>query len=174
MLIRRNPLNDVGQISIDYIIGVSIFIITFFFLYSILDSLFLPLQANSDEVQPMAERVSSNLIESTANLLADDSSIPNIINETKAEELNLNLSGSQYEDKLSEMGLNTTNLRYNLNVSLRYFNDTLYPNASNATLNGGSIPDESTKVGQIVRFVCLQQDPPNECKRLKLVVRVWL
>jgi hypothetical protein len=174
MIIRKKHLNDIGQVSLDYIIGVTIFIITFFFLYNILDSLFLPLQANSDEVQPMAERVSSNLVESTTNLLADDSSIPNIINETKAEELNSNLTGSQYDDMLSELGLNTTSLRYNLNVSLRYFNETPYPNASNPILNGGSIPDESTKIGQIVRFVCLQQDPPTDCKRLKLVVRVWL
>jgi hypothetical protein len=168
-------LDDTGQISIDYIVGVSIFIITFFFIYSILDSLFLPLQFNSDEVQPMAERVSSNLVESTTNLLSEDSSIPNIINQTKAEDLNSSLSDPQtYDDKLSELGLNTTHLKYNLNVSLRYFNDTLYPNASKPKLNGGSIPDESTRVGQIVRFVCLPQEPPDDCKRLKLVVRVWL
>ena len=174
MLIKRNPFDDTGQVSIDYVIGVTIFIFTFFFLYSILDSLFLPLQGNSDEVQIMAERASSNLVES-ANMLALDSSTPNIIDSTKASQFNSYLNDPQtYQDTLSEMGLKSTYLNYSLNVSLRFFNDTPYPNPINPLLIGGSIPDDNTKVGQIVRLVCLPDDTSVDCERLKLVVKVWL
>jgi hypothetical protein len=171
MIIKVYPFDDKGQMSIDYIIGISIFIFSFFFLYSILDSLFLPLQGNSDEVQPMAERASSILVESTK--LAIDSSSPNIIDENKVIDFNSSLNGN-YEEELSKIGLVTTNLKYNLNVSLRYFNDTQYPNSSNSLLNAGRITDDNIKVGQIVRLVCLSQDISKDCTRLKLVVRVWL
>lgn len=171
MLIKRTSFDDTGQMSIDYIIGITIFIFSFFFLYSILDTLFLPLQSNSDEVQPMAERASSILVESTK--LAIDSSSPNIIDENKVINFNSSLNGN-YEEELSKIGLVTTNLKYNLNVSLRYFNDTQYPNSSNSLLNAGRITDDNIKVGQIVRFVCLSQDISQDCTRLKLVVRVWL
>ena len=171
MLIKRTSFDDTGQMSIDYIIGITIFIFSFFFLYSILDTLFLPLQSNSDEVQPMAERASSILVESTK--LAIDSSSPNIIDENKVINFNSSLNGN-YEEELSKIGLVTTNLKYNLNVSLRYFNDTQYPNSSNSLLNAGRITDDNIKVGQIVRFVCLSQDISQDCTRLKLVIRVWL
>jgi len=167
-------MNDTGQMSIDYIIGVSIFIFAFFFLYSILDSLFLPIQRNSDEVQIMAERASSNLVES-ASMLAIDSSNRNIISSTKAGQINDNLNEPQkYQEQLSKMGLTSTYLNYSLNISLRYFNDTLYPDTFTPLLIGGSIPDDSTKIGQTVRFVCLPKDTSNDCEGLKLVVRVWL
>ena len=171
MVIKLNSFDNEGQMSIDYIIGITIFVLSFFFLYSILDSLFLPLQGNSDEVQPMAERASSILVESTK--LAIDSSSPNIIDENKVIDFNSSLNGN-YEAELSKMGLVTTNINYSLNVSLRYFNDTLYPNSSNSLLNAGRITDDNTKIGQIVRFVCLSQDISQDCTRLKLVVSVWL
>jgi len=166
-------MNDTGQVSLDYIIGISTFIISFFFLYSTLNSLFLPFQFSSNELQPMAERASVLLVESAdwQDRLAIDSSSPNIIDKQKVIDLNSRLNDStDYDDALSSLGLKTTNLKYNLNVSLMYFNNTPYPNASNPLLIGGKVPDDTTKVGQVIRYVYLKQDS----KKLMLSVKVWL
>jgi len=178
ILIMRNRkylMNDAGQISLDYIVGISTFIISFFFLYSTLTSLFLPFQFNSNELQPMAERASVLLVES-AGWLAIDSSNPNIIDTTKVVDLNSLLNDPlEYDETLSRLGLRTktTNLNYSLNVSLMNPDNTPYSNPSNPSsplLMGGKVPDDTTKVGQVIRYVYLKQD----AKRLKLSVKVWL
>lgn len=177
ILIMRNRkylMNDAGQISLDYIVGISTFIISFFFLYSTLTSLFLPFQFSSNELQPMAERASVLLVES-AGWLAIDSSNPNIIDTTKVVDLNSRLNDPlEYDDALSRLGLKTSKLNYSLNVSLMNPEDnTLYSNPSNPSiplLVGGEVPDDTTKVGQVIRYVYLKQDS----KRLKLSVKVWL
>lgn len=173
---RKDLMNDAGQISLDYIVGVSTFIISFFFLYSTLNSLFLPFQFNSNELQPMAERASVLLVES-ADWLAIDSSSPNIINNLTVNRVNDSLA-MEYDDTLSKLGLKTTTLNYSLNVSLRYFNNTgnytLYPNASKPLLVGGKVPDDTTKVGQVIRYVYLKKDTEQNSTRLMLSVKVWL
>ena len=178
MMRIKKDMNDTGQVSFDYIIGVSTFIISFFFLYSTLNSLFLPFQFNSNELQPMAERASVLLVES-AGWLAIDSSSPNIIDSLTVKRVNDSLVNdsivpSEYDDTLSKLGLKTTNLNYNLNVSLRYFNNTLYPNASKPLLLGGKVPDNTTKVGQVIRYVYLKKDTEQNSTRLMLSVKVWL
>jgi hypothetical protein len=172
---RKYLMNDAGQISLDYIVGISTFIISFFFLYSTLTSLFLPFQFNSNELQPMAERASVLLVES-ADWLAIDSSSPNIIDSGTVKKVNDLLAPTEYDETLSRLGLRTktTNLNYSLNVSLMNPDDnSLYSNPSNPSiplLVGGEVPDDTTKVGQVIRYVYLKQDS----KRLKLSVKVWL
>jgi len=173
MRIRKYQMNDTGQISLDYIVGVSTFIISFFFLYSTLNSLFLPFQFNSNELQPMAERASVLLVES-ADWLAIDSSSPNIIDNITVNRVNNSVSPGEYDETLSRLGLTTTTLNYNLNVSLRYFNNTPYPNASTPLLIGGKVPDDTTKVGQVIRYVYLKKDTELNSTRLMLSVKVWL
>ena len=172
MRIRKYQMNDTGQISLDYIVGVSTFIISFFFLYSTLNSLFLPFQFNSNELQPMAERASVLLVES-ADWLAIDSSSPNIIDGLTVQRVNDSLA-MKYYDTTSKLGLTTTILNYNLNVSLRYFNNTTYPNASTPLLMGGKVPDNTTKVGQVIRYVYLKKDTELNSTSLMLSVKVWL
>ena len=170
MIMIRNLVNDDGQISLDYVIGVSIFVVSFFFLYNILTSLFLPFQSNSNENKPMADRASMVLIESTSGLAVSESS-PNIIDKTKIVQLGADLNNPlTYDGTRAKLGLVTSNLKYNLNISLRYFNNSLYPNSSYPILMAGSTPDEYTNVAQTMRVVYLSQDS----KRLMLVVKVWL
>ncbi len=161
---------DAGQVSLDYIVGITTFILAFIFLYNILSSLLLPFQFNSDEVKPLADRAAAILVESTDGLAASATS-PNIIDKMKVLQLNTDLkSPSTYDNKRAELGLVNGNLKYNLNVSLRYFNNSLYPNSSNPLMLGGSIPDEKTNVGQTIRMVYLSQDS----KQLMLLVKVWI
>ncbi|MCX9010349.1 MAG: hypothetical protein OIN66_04420 [Candidatus Methanoperedens sp.] len=170
MIIIKETKNDAGQISLDYIAGITIFILSFIFLYNILTSLLLPFQFNSDEVKPLADRTAMILVESTDGLTASTNG-PNIIDKTKIIQLNTDLNNpSTYDNKRAELGLVNGNLKYNLNVSLRYFNYSLYPNSSNPLMLGGSIPAENTNVGQTIRMVYLSQDS----KRLMLLVKVWI
>ncbi|VVB87811.1 Uncharacterised protein [uncultured archaeon] len=170
MSIIKKMQEDAGQVSLDYIVGITTFILAFVFLYNILSSLLLPFQFNSDEVKPLADRAAAILVESTDGLAASATS-PNIIDKTKIVQLNTDLnSPSTYDDKRAELGLVNGNLKYNLNVSLRYFNNSLYPNSSNPLMLGGSIPDEKTNVGQTIRMVYLSQDS----KQLMLQVKVWI
>lgn len=163
--------NDKGQISLDYIIGVSLFILAFFFLYNILAGLLLPFQFNSDEVKPMAERISTALAESSSGLAARDAT-PNIIDKNKVSQLNSSLSDSgDYASLLTEYGLVTGDINYNMHVSLFYFNNTPYPkNGSSALLDAGPIPEKNSNVGMADRAVYLSQDS----QILILRVKVWL
>lgn len=171
-MIVNSLQNERGQVSLDYIIGTTLFIIAFLFMYNLLTSLLLPFQLNVNEVKPMAERASMILAESSSGLAVSESN-PNVIDWDKAIQLNDNLKDpSIYNTELEELGLSTTNINYNINVSLRYINNTLYPGImpSVPLLNSGKIPDESSNVGKIKRIVYLSQ----KSQILILEVKVWL
>jgi len=162
--------NERGQVSLDYIIGITIFIVAFLFMYNLLTSLLLPFQLNSDEVKSMAERASTVLVESSSGLAISESN-PNVIDKGKVVQLNSSLNNpSMYNTMLINLGLSTTNINYNINVSLRYINNTLYPSPANPVLKAGPAPDEYSNVGKITRIVYLSQDS----QRLILEVKVWL
>lgn len=170
MSIIRKIESDNGQVSLDYIVGITTFIFAFIFLYNILNTLLLPLQFNSDEVKPLADRTAMILVESPSGLAVDAKS-PNIIDRTKTVQLNTILNDpSSYDEKRTELGLINGNLKYNFNVSLSYFNYSLYPNSSNPLMLGGAVPTENTNVGQAIRLVYLPQDS----RRLMLIVKVWI
>ncbi len=164
--------NDRGQVSLDYIIGITVFIVAFLFMYNLLTSLLLPFQLNADEVKPMAERASTVLAESSGGLAISESN-PNVIDMEKVKQLNSDLNDpSIYDTKLKELGLSTTNINYNINVSLRYINNTLYPGIMSTVplLKAGKTPDEYSNVGKTTRLVYLSQDS----QILILDVKVWL
>lgn len=165
--------DEKGQVSIDYIVGMSIFIIAFTYLFYILIGLFIPFQSTSDEVKAMSDRISNVLVEGSdaTNGTAIDAGSPNIINKTSLVNLNISLNNQTlYNNKQDALGLNITNKKYDMNVSLRYPNGSLYPSNSNPLLLGGPAPDEYTNVGETVRVIYLQQDS----KRLFLDVKVWI
>jgi len=172
-MIVSSMQNERGQVSLDYIIGITLFIIAFLFVYNLLTSLLLPFQLNADEVKPMAERASTVLVESSSGLAISESN-PNVIDMDKVIQLDSDLNDpSIYDTKLKELGLSTTNINYNINVSLRYINNTLYPDPSNSfrsLLKAGKTPDESSNVGKITRVVYLSQNS----QILILDVKVWL
>jgi len=169
MRFKFNEDNN-GQVSLDYVIGASIFILSFFFLLSVLSNLFLPFQYNSDETKSMADRISTILVETSNGLAISDSS-PNIVDKPKIIQLNNELNNNvTYESKRDQLGLLTSTLKYNINVSLRYFNNTPYPGSISPLLLAGAIPDDSDNLAQTVRIVYL----PEDSNKLILVVKVWL
>ena len=168
---RINPFNDTcGQISLDFISGIVIFMVTFLFLFQTLTSLFVPFQSNSDEVKSMSDRVAITLAEST-NGLANSPTDNNIISLKRAGELNYRMNTTtRYDDLREDMGLSSEIRYYNLNVSLYDLDKTLYRDSSyNVVLNNGPVLPQNVNVAQTVRIVYVEQDDEFAL----LYVRVW-
>lgn len=168
---RKNPFNDTyGQISLDFISGTVIFLVTFLFLFQTLTSLFVPFQSSSDEVKSTSNRVAMTLAESTSGL-ANSPTDNNIISLKRAEELNYRLStDTLYDDLREDIGLSSETILYNLNVSLYDLDKSLYRDSSNnIVLNSGPVIPEDVNVAQTVRVVYVEQDD----KFALLYVRVW-
>lgn len=167
----RKDFNECqGLISIDYIIGISIFILSFFFLFNILTSMFIPFDSTTDEVKAMSNRISTILVESPSGIITDAQD-PNVIDTVKVSVLNESLNDpSKLDDILTQFGLYTEETQYKLNVSLNYLNGTLYTSGSRPVLLGGPLPDDYNNVALTSRIVYLS----SNSKMLMLNVKVWL
>jgi hypothetical protein len=170
---KKNPFNDTdGQISLDFISGIVIFMVTFLFLFQTLTSLFVPFQSSSDEVKSMSDRAAITLAEST-NGLANSPTDNNIISLKRAKELNYRMSTTTgYDELLEDLGLSSETAFYNLNVSLCNcdLNKTLYRDSSNnVVLNNGPVLPQNVNVAQTTRLVYVEQDDEIAL----LYVRVW-
>lgn len=167
---RKEINNCEGLISIDYIVGISIFIISIFFLFNILTSMFIPFESTSDELKAMSNRISTTLVESPSGLITNALS-PNIIDPAKVSELNESLNNPlKFDVKTAELGLYSSETKYKLNISLNYINGDIYKAGSNPMLLGGQLPDEYTNVAKTSRIVYL----PSDSRMLMLEVKVWL
>lgn len=165
------PFSDTsGQISLDFIAGTVIFMVTFMFLFQTLTSLFVPFQSSSDEVKSMSDRVAKTLVESTAGL-ANSPTETNIISISKAQALDSDMdTASGYSSVLEDMGLSSETRYYNLNVSLYDLDNTVYTNATGGVvLNNGPVPPQNTNVAQTIRVVYVEQDDEIAI----LYVKVW-
>lgn len=160
---------DKGQISLDFIAGTVIFMVTFMFLFQTLTSLFVPFVSNSDEIKSMADRVAMTLAEST-NGLADSPTENNIISLNRAIELNDQMNTtSGYNDLLEDFGLSSDNIKYNLNISLRETDNTIYEYQGTDVLNNGPVSPVTANVAQTSRIVYIEQESDIAI----LYVRVW-
>ena len=167
---RKEINNCEGLVSIDYIVGISIFIISIFFLFNVLTSMFIPFESTSDELKAMSNRISTTLVESPSGLITNALN-PNIIDPAKVSELNESLNDpSKFDDKMAELGLYSTETKYKLNISLNYINGNIYTIGSNPILIGGPLPDDYTNVAKTSRIVYL----PSDSRMLMLEVKVWL
>jgi hypothetical protein len=168
---RLNPFNDTcGQISLDFISGIVIFMVTFLFLFQTLTSLFVPFQSSSDEIKSMSDRAAITLAESTSGL-ANSPTDNNIISLKKADELNYRMNTTtRYNNLREDLGLSSETTLYNLNISLYDLDKTLYRDSSlNVVLNNGPVLPQNTNVAQTVRVVYVEQDDEFAL----LYVRVW-
>lgn len=173
---RIYPFNNTrGQISLDFISGIVIFMVTFLFLFQTLTSLFVPFQSSSDEVKSMSDRVAITLAEST-NGLANSPTDNNIISLKRAGELNNCMNTTTlYDDMREDLGLSSETTSYDLNVSLyeldrsesecQLYRDSL----NNVVLNNGPVLPQNVNVAQTVRVVYVEQDDEFAL----LYVRVW-
>ncbi len=183
-MVYRNKNNDCGQVSIDFMIAMVIFVLTIAFTFRILTGMFVPFISNTDDLQATADRISVQLVEDSCGLVYDGNS-PNILLLTGSgsiAELNSRLA-SNYTEVQTEMGLvhdlgGGKTWSNDVNVSLTYFNHTdvspeLYPDNSIPLLQGGPVVLDYDIIAQTKRIVTINRNTTSIGETLILSVRVW-
>lgn len=156
-------MDEKGQITIDYLISITIFLFAVIFVFSFTSGIFTPFQSNSDEVTLIADRVSTTLIEK--RLSTGDESTPNLLSETKVDNFFTELGGSSYDELVDSLGMNGSYLRYDLNVTLE--------NSTNVIDSAGKQIPTGINVGQTRRIVLLKDENTGNTETLIMSFRVW-
>jgi hypothetical protein len=160
--------SDSAQITIDYLAGIGIFLLSVVFVFQFMYGLFIPFQSGSDKVTLAADRAATVLVERM--LIADNPGAMNAIDQGKLYYFNntkLNYSSqANYTNTLREIGLFSNQTVFDLNISVAY--------TSGAIMNqsGPALPD-NTDIGQTKRMVLIVNSSTGYNETAILSVRVW-
>ena len=162
-----------AQVTIDYITGIGIFLLSVAFVFQFMYTLFVPFHSGSDEVTLAADRASTVLVERI--LRADDSETMNVIEQSKLEsfiDTKLNYSNeTNYNSGLREVGLFSNDIIFDLNVSVANLTS---PDSPLCTLcEGGLELPDNTDVGQVRRLVLVVNSSTGFNETAVISVRVW-
>lgn len=160
--------NDDALMSIDYVAGISIFLITVIFVFQFMYGLFIPFNVSSDGVTLSADRVSMVIIERYLNV--DKSKDIGTIDQGKLyyfNDVKLNSSNyTEYKKTLKEVGLFSTEVIYDLNVSVTRLDDSIM------SQSGPSLPND-IDIGQTKRMVLIINKSTGYNETAFIEVRVW-
>lgn len=160
--------NDDAQMSVDYIAGISIFLIAVMFVFQFVHGLFIPFKSGSDSVTLSADRVSTVLIE--RYLAVNKSNMIGTVDQGKLlhlTDVKLNISNySEYKKTLKEVGLFNTEVIYDLNVSVMRFDNSIM------SKGGPSLPN-NIDIGQTKRMVLIINKSTDYNETAFVEVRVW-
>ncbi|MDO9098145.1 MAG: hypothetical protein Q7U60_08490 [Candidatus Methanoperedens sp.] len=160
--------SDSAQITIDYIAGIGIFLLSVFFVFQFMYGLFIPFQSGSDKVTLSADRAATVLVERM--LVADKPGAMNAIDQGKLYYFNnarLNYSNqTNYTNTLREIGLFSNQTVFDLNITVAYTNSTVM------NQSGPALPD-NTDVGQTKRLVLIVNSSTGYNETAIFSVRVW-
>ncbi len=160
---KKYKINEKGQMTIDYLISITIFLFAIVFIFQYISGLFTPFESNSDEVTLIADRVSTLVVENI--MTAGDVAVPNLIVSTKVDGFFTSLNGS-YENTCSILGLDGTYVEYDVNVTLE--------NKSAGIINSaGAVLPSSGNIGQTKRIVLSMDADTGVTENRILSVRVW-
>lgn len=151
-----------GQITIDYLAAITIFIFVIFFVFNYTSGLFTPFHSESDEVTLIADRVSVTITEK--EMSSGDMTTTNLINSENAETFFLLLNNS-YDTTLSSLGLKGEFSSYDLNVTIENSSSTMY-------MAGRALPPAGN-IGQTKRTVLFEDSENNNVQTATISVRVW-
>jgi hypothetical protein len=157
-----------AQITIDYIAGLSIFLLTVAFVFQFMYGLFTPFQSHSDEITLASSRASTILVDRF--LVADGSGALSVVDQNKLEYFNntkLNKSNqTSYRNTLGELGLNSSEIIFDMNMSVTALDgSTMYQ-------SGPGLP-ENLDVGLTRRLVLIVNSSTGIETRAYISVRVW-
>jgi hypothetical protein len=161
--------------TIDYMAGMGIFLLTVAFVFQFMSSLFAPFQTTSDDVTLAADRASIVLVERL--LIADRSEALSIIDQGKLNYFNnirLNYSNkttdsnnrTNYQNALNDLGLLSEYIIYDMNMSITYLNGT-------KMYLGGPELLKYVDIGQTRRLVLIVNSTTGYEQRAIIYVRVW-
>jgi len=149
----RQPAADRGQTLQDFILGISIFVLGFVLVLSLIPGLLTPFESavGTDE-QATADRVSSAIV-SNLSMPAQ----PNYLNQTAKKTL-FDLSTADLENRF---GIRSTT---QLNVTLATLNGSIQINATGE-------PATRDEIAESIRIV--STDDPDCEPACRLIVRTW-
>jgi hypothetical protein len=155
--------SDSAQITIDYIAGIGIFLLSVVFVFQFVYGLFI-FQSGSDKVTLAADRASTMLVERM--LAADKPGAMNAIDEGKLSNFYIKLNNNE-TDVLKEIGLFSNQTIFDLNISVVNL-------TSNSLINhsGPALPD-NTDIGQTKRMVLIVNSTNGNQTYAIFSVRVW-
>ncbi len=157
-------IDNRGQMHLDYLIGIAIFLTSIIFVFSYTAGLFTPFQSNSDEVTLIADRISTNLIEQ--NMSVGNSRTPNLLSSTNIDNF-FNEADANYTGIIDYYGMNSSYLTYELNVTLQNIT------AGNIDYSTGKTLPVQGNIGQTKRIVLVQNETTGAQVQAILAVRVW-
>ncbi len=162
--------SDSAQVTIDYIAGIGIFLLSVVFIFQFMYGLFIPFQSGSDKASLAADRVSTVLVERL--LHADSSDELNVIDQGKLYYFNntrLNYSNqTAYNNALREVGLFSNETVFDMNISVA---NLTYPN-NPMNQSGPALPD-NTDIGQTKRMVLIVNSTNGNQTYAIFSARVW-
>lgn len=166
--INESAKGESAQITIDYLTGMTIFLLSMVFVFQFMSNLFVPFQSGSDEVTLAADRASMMIVE---QMLNDGSPMANsVIDQGKLYRFNntrLNHSDqTAYNDALREIGLFSQEMVFDLNISVSYLN------GSPMNQSGPPLP-ENMDIGQTRRVVLIYNSSTGYNETAMISVRVW-
>lgn len=163
LIYKKFNVNEKGQMTIDYLISITIFLFAIFFVFQYLSGLFAPFESNSDEVTLMADRVSTLVVENI--MTAGDAAVPNLVISTKMNTFFTSLD-THYGDTRSSLGLYGTYVEYDVNITLE--------NESVGIINSaGAVLPSVGNVGQTKRIVLFMDADTGVTENRIVSVRVW-
>ncbi len=171
---NKNKIKDVkgegAQITIDYVAGMSIFLLTVAFVFQFMYGLFIPFQSGSEEVTLAADRVSTIVVERM--LVADGAGAMSVVDQGKLFYFNntkLNVSNqTSYTNTLRELGLFSDKAVFDMNISVA---NLTYPDKP-MNQSGPELPD-NLDIGQTRRFVLIVNTSTGYNETAIISVRVW-
>ncbi len=162
--------NDNAQVTIDYITGIGIFLLSVAFVFQFMYTLFIPFHSGTDETIVAADRAALVLVDGI--LRADGSERLNIIAQSELEsfiETKLNfLNETDYNNGLREAGLFSDEIIFDLNLSVTNVSDP-----DNPMYEGGPELPDNTDVGQASQVVLIVNSSTGYNETAIISVRVW-
>ncbi len=159
---------DSAQITIDYVAGISIFLLTVAFVFQFTYGVFTPFQTYSEEITLASNRASTILVDRL--LVADGSEALSVINQGKLYYFNntkLNNSNkTTYRNTLDELGLNSSEKIFDMNLSVTKLDN------SKMNQSGPELPDNQD-IGQTRRLVLIVNSTTGFNETAYIYVRVW-
>lgn len=155
-------MDSKGQITIDFLISVAIFLFAVAFVFNYTSGIFTPFSSNSDEVTLFADRTSTVLVEKFLN--QGDETAPNMLNETEVDMFMTELD-TNYDATVSDLGLTGSYLRYDLNITME--------NSTDVIDTAGKVIPSGVNVGQTKRIVLLKYEDTGNTETIMMSFRVW-
>lgn len=155
-------MDEKGQITIDYLISITIFLFAVIFVFNYTSGIFTPFQSNSDEVTLIADRVSTKVVERW--IIEDNAGTSNIVNGTATSNFFTELNAN-YERMIDSLGMNGSYLRYDLNVTLE--------NSTGTIDSAGKMLPSGVNIGQTKRIILNKNSASGNDEIQIISFRIW-